>query len=269
MHIGEMATQLVQVLERSVVPLGLYVACVLPSALLLVTTPKRSPLRFLCAAALGYVPYQFCLAASSVTTGFVINTMVMGQGMFGLLHCFNLLLIASLDEADLVRATIFKPSATFARKVGSAFALLINYRGIGTPWPAKHVRPFPSFYKSRGSRTQPSWIWYIVRQSLIIAWQYILLDIIGTSSVATPDEETARLFGPGTEYKYLSATPEQWAGRFFVGVVGWFIPARTVLDLSTRIACLLLVAIGIFRPEECPPTFGTMADAYTLRQFWR
>ena len=264
-----MDSKLRPVLERATPALGLYASCVLSSALLIVSTRKRSPLRLLWTAPLAYVAYHFCLVASSITTSFTVDSILTGQGMIGLLQCFNLLVIAPVDDEDLIDGTVYTSSTAFATKVGSVFALLINYRGIGTPWQAKGIPPFPNFYMNGGSSTRPSRAAYLVRQGLIVAWQCLFLDIVQTSNQDADPEASDRLFGPGSEYMYLHATPEHWVGRFLVGAMAWFGPGRTVLDISSRIFCVLFVALGILNPSSCPPTFGSMADAYTIRGFWR
>lgn len=248
---------------------GLFVGCTLPSAFLLVNTRKASPLRFLWAVGLTYLAHCYCSVASKITTSFVLNGMIVGQGMIGIFQCFNLVLITSLDENDLVRAAVYEHRAGFLRRIGSTFGLLANYRGISTPWQAKTVPEFPAFYINHGSRTRPALGWYIARQVLIISWQYLLLDLIYTSSLDASPEENARLFGPGLEFKYWDLTPEQWTGRLLVGAIAWFIPARTVLDISARCFLLPFVASGILHPDACPPTFGRIGSAYTLRKFWR
>lgn len=264
-----MAVELSPVLVKSTSALVLFLACCLPSTFLIVSTRKRSPLRFLWVAGLGLTAYQFCLASSTVTSSFVLNSIALGQGMIGIFQCFNLLLITSVDNGDLLQIAIYKPSAGFLVKLICTFGLLTNYRGINTPWQAKNIPEFPRFYINHGSQVRPARAWYILRQTSIIAWQYLLLDIIYLSSLDASPEDNTRLFGLGTEFLYWNATSEQWIGRFLVGVFAWYVPARVVLDITSRILFLPLVASGILSTDLCPPTFGRMGDAYTIRRFWR
>lgn len=256
-------------LVNSISALSLLLAFTLPSALLIFNTSKQSPLRFLWIVGLGFIAYRFCLVSSRLTTSFVLNGIATGQGMIGAFQCFNLLLITGIDDEELLQAAVYQPSASLTVKLSCTFGLLTNYRGIDTPWQAKNVPKFPSFYTNQGSPERVARGWYILRQCLIIAWQYVLLDIIYISSLDASAEENSLLFGPGTEFRYWNVTPELWIGRFFAAVFSWFVPARVVLDITSRVFLLPLVAIGILHPKTCPPTFGSMADAYTIRRFWR
>jgi len=264
-----MAVELKPVLVKSIYTLSLFLACCLPSAALIACTRKRSPLRFLWTAGLGLIAYQFCLASSTLTTSLVLNSVAIGQGMIGILQCFNLLLLTGIEEDDLLRTAVYEPSTGFLAKLICTFGLLINYRGINTPWQAKNVPEFPRFYIKRGSQLRPARGWYVLRQTCIIAWQYLLLDIIYISSLDVSAEDNTRLFGPGTEFLYWNATPEQWISRFFVGVFVWFLPARVVIDIASRILVLPFIASGILRTDSCPPTFDRISNAYTIRRFWK
>ncbi|KAL2692384.1 hypothetical protein Neosp_002791 [[Neocosmospora] mangrovei] len=103
---------------------------------------------------------------------------------------------------------------------------------------------------------------------LIMAWQYLLLDIIYMSSLETPPEDAQRLFGPGTEFNYLNATAEQWGGRVAVGPVAGLAPARVSIDIPYRGFSILSVLLGLTSTDQWPPLFGSMWDAYTIRGFW-
>lgn len=265
----EMATEPKSVVLVFAVAASLYLCAALPSAFLLANTRKASPLRFLWAACLTYLAHYFCTVSSEVTTSIVLNNLVLGQGMIGIFQCFNLLLLTSLDDEDLLRAGVYKPSAGFLSKIRSSFALLTNYRGINSPWQTKNVHEFPAFYANHDSRAQPARGWYIVRQSLIISWQYLLLDVMYTSSLDVSPDDNARMFGPGLEFTYSSLTREQSSARLLLGVIVWFVLARTILDITVRVFLLPLVASGILYPDSCPPTFGRIGSAYTIRRFWR
>lgn len=264
--------------------LALYLGYSLPSAFLIVTTRKRSPLRLLWIPGLVFFTYQFCLVSSSLTTSAVLNGAFIVLGMITALQCFHLLLITNVDvEEDLLTQTIYyKPLASSNSlyvRVLYAFGLLVNFRGINTRWQVKDLPSFPRFYYASQSKREEredgreqrlTKGWYILRQSAIIAWQHLLLDVLSMLSLNVSAEENARVFGPGTESKYWDATSEQWIGRISIGLISWFVPWRVSIDILSRILSLITVVIvGLAPVESCPPSFGSMWDAYTIRRFWR
>ncbi|KAH7174891.1 acetyltransferase [Fusarium flagelliforme] len=195
-----------------------------------------------------------------------------GQHLFQELHgisgSLSHRIIKRFDAEDLVEEKIIRRSDSLVIKVYRVVCLILNVRGVGTPWQAKHLSEFPKFYTARDGSRKPTRAWYIIRQLAIVAWQYLLLDFIYASSMETLPEDTQKVFGHGVEYTYLDATGEQWMGRFIVGVVAWAIPGRVTIDFTYRILSIVAVLSGFSSPEQWPPLFGSIWDAYTIRGFW-
>lgn len=207
------------------------------------------------------------LTFSDFTTSTVCNGLLKGEALLVMVQCGNLLLIQALDSTDLQR-TVYKQSDSSTTKTMRTLCLVFNLRGVNTPWQVKSVGTFPRFYASDSNDGRIARHWYVVRQLLIIAWQYLFLDIIQTSELQSTPEMNEKLFSKGSEYMY-PATPEQWAARISVGLIAWIGPARVNLDLWYRCLGLIFVTIGISNPEDWPPLFGNMLEAYTLRGWWR
>ncbi|KAJ6068824.1 hypothetical protein N7499_010711 [Penicillium canescens] len=79
---------------------------------------------------------------------------------------------------------------------------------------------------------------------------------------------------PGPPAYYAKRDPkwfvpvDQWVERIISNVITWSVVARILIDLNARIFAILCVGLGLDTPADSPPTFGTMADAYSLRNFW-
>jgi hypothetical protein len=243
--------------------LALYLAFTVPTAFVIITTQKSSFLRLAWTPCLLYILYQFSLQVPSLTTSQFLKGVAAGQATVAALQCLNLLLITNLDETELVHAGLCIPSSGLLSRVARAWALLVNFRGIGTVWEVKNVPQHTAYLQKRLSRRQ-----YVLRETAIIIWQYLLLDLIYMSTKDTPPEDLARLFGPGLEYRYLDATSEQWLGRVSVGIFSWLVPSRVCLNIISRIYFLVLVVLRISAPESCRPGFGRVRDACTIRGFW-
>lgn len=241
-------------------------AC-LPSACIIVSTPKAgisSFARYAWVVVICFCGEQLFRRIAATGTSIVINDLIIGYLAFVLLQCCNLLAITRLDERDLTRGNILQRSEGFSSKSFRAFCLIFNLRGIGTPWQSKRLNKFPRFFRERPTRT-----WYVLRQSLIVAWQYLFLDIVYATSLYRPHHDTERFFGHGKEFLYLSATPEQWAARVSVSIFSWLGPGRVTIDMAHRGVSVFSVLLGITQPEDWPPLFGNIWDAYTIRGCWR
>ncbi|OQE38532.1 hypothetical protein PENCOP_c008G07844 [Penicillium coprophilum] len=248
--------------------LALYLSFTVPTAFLIITTERSSFVRRAWTPCLLYILYQFSLRVPSLTTSQFLKGVAAGQATVGALQCLNLLLITNLDQTDLLRANLYSPSAGLLARLSHAWALLLNFRGIGTIWEVRNVPQHAAYLQPIGKDQPLSRKRYVFREIAIIIWQYLLLDFIYESTKNTPPKDLARLFGPGLEYKYFDATFEQWTGRFFVGIFSWLVPSRVCLNITSRIYFLILVVLGISTPESCRPGFGRLRDVCTMRGTW-
>ncbi|KAI8724133.1 MBOAT-2 domain-containing protein [Fusarium sp. LHS14.1] len=244
----------------------LLVACI-PTAFIMLATPKsgiNSTPRYIWPVVVVAIGKRIFEMIADTGTSFVINGVIMGWVVLVLIQCCNVLIVRKLDSDELVKGGIFRLSDGFIDKFYFTMRLLFNLRNVGNPWEVKRLHKFPSYYKG----PKPSRSAYITRQVLIMAWQYLLLDIIYMSSLETPPEDAQRLFGPGTEFNYLNATAEQWGGRVAVGPAAGLAPARVSIDIPYRGFSILSVLLGLTSTDQWPPLFGSMWDAYTIRGFW-
>ncbi|KAF4986888.1 hypothetical protein FDECE_15710 [Fusarium decemcellulare] len=211
---------------------------------------------------------QFLQQVSATGSSMVINGIIMGEVTLVFLQCCNFLVVTRLDTDALIRARIFQVPDGLFTKAFRTTCLMFNLRGIRTPWQIKRLNRFPRFYDRHGTSGKPNRGSYIIRQLLIISWQYLFLDVVYISSLDTTPEDTEELFGPGMEFVYFNATIEQWAGRVAVGLFAWLVPARINLDIGYRIISVVSVFLGATSPEDWPPLFGNVWDIYTIRGFW-
>jgi hypothetical protein len=242
------------------------------AALIIISTPKSGPaslVRYSSPAIVLAVGKQLFQDSSGISGSLAHRSLALALTALFILQCCNFLVITRLDANDLAKENIFQPTDGLIYKTYRVVCLIFNVRGIETPWQAKHLGGFPQFYFQHGERREPTRSWFIIRQSLIAAWQYLLLDFVYNSSLNTPKEDTQRLFGHGTEYIYLNATAEQWMGRVIVGIIAWAIPGRVSIDFPYRVLSIISVLFGFASPQQWPPLFGSISDAYTIRGFWR
>lgn len=248
------STDLHRILSAALVCL---IQCSVP-ALLILFTQRRSIVRYLwmlCTARIAYEAY-YRLSLHSVTISVVLC-------IYLPLQAGNLLFVNSLDEAELVRKELFGSSASLFSRVWRVSRLVADARALNTRWQAKQTQYHPAFF-SRHGRQMPSRVCFLFRQLVLIAWRRLLVDAI----IGLPRRSaSSRPPTPGAEFEYWNSSREEWARRILVALVFWFVMIRLAIDLFFRIISVIAVVLGA-SPADYPPTFGSMDDAYTLRNYW-
>ncbi|KAJ5114908.1 hypothetical protein NUU61_000667 [Penicillium alfredii] len=230
-------------------------------ATLLIATPKRSPLRYACIPCMIWIASQFIhpIASSSSPTW----CQMVSQLIIVTVQATHLLLINPLDRQNLSRG------ATHVRSYGThlvrAVRLLVHTRGVNTPWQVKNVPSHPGYYARRGMSTPPRGR-FLLRQSLILAWQYLALDIVQTVSLQqTSGLDSQKPMVSGIQW---NVPAEQWIERVITHLSLWFFVTRVIGDSAYCTLSIIFVGLGVDSPSDWPPAWGRMADAYTLRNFW-
>jgi hypothetical protein len=181
-------------------------------------------------------------------------------------HIINLICFLEVDKHTLARMAA-GDSNKYLHAAHLALRLSTTTRGIGTIWEVK--RNFPSF---------PTWLLakngqiirvrFLLRQTAILSWQYLSLDLLYHGYFAKFHELPIYKHAPGTEFVvYRNPTIAQIAARLMI-ILLFATTLRTLLDITYR--CLSIVSVGtcLTSPGEWPPLFGSYSDAYTFRRFW-
>jgi hypothetical protein len=244
----------------------IYLIQIITSAVLLLATPKGSRLRFFWTLPLSYLAYQFFVRSSLLTTSHAYDAALVGLDFTFVLQCMNLLVFSGLDKEDLKHEKIIENSGGFWFYLISVLGLIHNPRGLKTRWIAKNTPQLPDFVVRQG--TESSRGRYLLRQTVLLAWQWLLLDGLLALDRMEPEEIFNRLYGNGAEFRYVDATPEEWMAKLFGSILNLFIVSRLSVDMMFRLQALVAVGFALSSPEDWPPSFGSMWDAYTLRNFW-
>lgn len=253
----------------------LFAMQILIPAGLIVATPKYSWLRYLGLVFISLSAYLIFQLAPSLSNSIFHNSFLACEGILVVAHCTNLLLIlqdGGITWSDLQRhsgkaGTTPGPSSEttpFLCKLVHGARLVISLRGVETAWETKNTPQHPSSLgHGGGSRTR-----FLIRQGSILAWQYLFLDVMLEVTMREPRENTDKFYRPGIEYEYSDLTGEQWFIRAFTPFVSWFVVSRLLLDSTWRALSILSVGSGLASPRSWRPLFGSMWEAYTLRNFW-
>lgn len=245
-------------------------ALILLTACVICYTPKRSLWRPAVAPIVLYTAYQTWLALDFFNENQLMNPMTAGfVAGFGL-HHLNLLCTSPLDIDDIQRdmRTNTNPVNKSAVPTTSPFRrtlyILTTLRGIETSHEVKNV--------NHGRETSESRTTFLLRTLVIVTVKYLVLDLM-TFQPPSP-EDTHRMFGEGKEYLLFRPdslpppTIQDVLTNLGVTLLGWGPIGSWFIEVHYRILSLISVGLAVSLPHQWPPLFGSITEAYTLRQFW-
>jgi hypothetical protein len=228
---------------------------------ILITTRKRSPLRYLC------IPWMIWIASRFIrpfgSSGSPTWCQAVTQLVIAVLQAAHFLLINPLDALDISRGA--GNNQSFRCRLMGAIRLISQTRAVNTPWQVKNVPSHPKYYRRWGLQI-PSRGRFLIRQLSIAVWQYLVLDIVQTISLQQAIERDISESLPITIDWIVPAG--QWAERIATHLSIWFLVNRLITDLAYRILSIVFVGIVQDSPSDWPPAFGRMTDLVTLRDFW-
>lgn len=236
--------------------------------ILAITTPKSSPLRYLC---IPFMIWIFSLVLHPVKNPSHITSLFATTAWFNILSALDHLLLNPKEADDFVaiREGTSKVKSFF-NGLRTALKQHLNSRKINTPEEAKNTPPMPGYYTHGNGKNASKRISrhrYLIRETAIAMWQYLVLDISTSQAVKTglsKNEQQQQQQNTSVEGSWVELCIEQ----IIVAVAAWFIVGRIVISFTYRLVAVVSVGLRFEAPEEYPPLFSKMADAYTLRNFW-
>ncbi|KAK0387468.1 hypothetical protein NLU13_5780 [Sarocladium strictum] len=249
--------------------IALWLMTFVPPALLFVTTPRTSILRWLWLPCFLALAHALCVQLFTATLfgGFRIPCAALAINALTVVFIF--FTIERPGPEDMAEAGIFRSGDSIARKVLGTLGRFYNFRAVGTKWQVKRVPAHPRYLeRRRGKDGKIPLRTYLLRQAFIFAWEYLLMDLTFAMSVTQPPEEMDAMVGDASEYHYRDLTPEEWQGRITIGWISWLTSARAVIDMYYRITSIFVLSLGLSSVDIWPPLFRSMADVYTIRGFW-
>lgn len=147
--------------------------------------------------------------------------------------------------------------------------MMTSPRFVSTVFQIKSIPKWARYYGKDYiiGKDGPSRSAFLLRQTFIWLWTYLLAELTLLAGLQTPEEETIRKHAPGTEWNF-ELTVEHWQFRLLIVIGGWFIAARAGLESITCLISMILVASGLQTPAQCPPNYSSVKESYTIRKFW-
>lgn len=234
-----------------------------PPSLLLLLTPKRSYIRPIYLIFSLCFAYEFFLVSKGISVSPVRYSKAGSQIFVAVIQATNVLVINPLDRDDLVRGGIVTNSESiFAQTWHTSTSVFFALRGINTAWRVKNIPEHPKFLTEQAKPRIPRTS-FLVRQAFILAWEYLVLDVLYFLSLQDDSPQV-----PLADFKYFNVGAAAWGQRVAVSLITWFWVARVLIDSIYHAGALVAVGLCGDAPEDWPPLFGSMWDAYTLRNFW-
>lgn len=142
----------------------------------------------------------------------------------------------------------------------TATRLAADPRMIATPWQVNGVPSFPAYYATRPPARGP----FIRRQAAVALWQYILLDLVYYGFLSWTGQKAFPLRAGQLEAQHLPPGPWVASGLSMLAIA---LIGRLSFDIPYRVASIVVVAGGV-STANFPPLFGSIWEAYSLKNFW-
>lgn len=238
----------------------LYAVHVLVPATLLLSTAKRSILRYITIPFSLCILYQAIQVASLLGPGFAWCELTR---LFLTVSCqsLNLLLISPKDDQDVPLSA----GRSVWHRLYQASKLFTHPRAIGTPWQISNAPPHPAYYKQKHMNVPPR-RQFLIRQIAIVLWQYLALDLFAYLALQQAiEQEKSGPLPPTVEW---NLTTEKWIERIVSNLMAGFVVSRILIDFHHRVFSIIAVGIGLDSTSDWPPLFGRATEADSLRGFW-
>ncbi|KAK7982160.1 hypothetical protein PG988_004398 [Apiospora saccharicola] len=184
-------------------------------------------------------------------------------------HAVEMLLVSNVafpDIKELVRQRQ-KPAVAGSKKpltvwqlIVCTSALLCKWRRVGTKWQIPNLPKFSSDGSVPG--TGKFLFWSILK----IAGSYLTMSMFNVAPPPNPDMIALQ------NRDFFSRLDEITKGEAIFRVVStavFFVNVALMVTMWYYLVCVVSVVLGLASPEDCPPFYGSLRNAYTLRGLWR
>lgn len=154
---------------------------------------------------------------------------------------------------------------SFWERCRFGYFVITSDRNIGTPHVVKNVPPFssdnPSYIPSRPA--------FLLRKAISIILAFLIIDL--ASQAAQPLEHNKIFFSAEAVPILMgnggNLTFEKIISRL-AAVLGYWVCSSLAINLILSVPNFVFVALGIEDVRIYRPIFGSIGEAYSVRQFW-
>ena len=176
-----------------------------------------------------------------------------------LMSASEMIVVSRVDSASISASRGKFKAESIAAQAIKIVALLWNLRRVGTSWQVKNIPASSNSGPASRSRAR-----FLLRRLATTLSAYLVMDIMISGPppdlvLVSPQKETL--------FKIGSLSFDDVVFRTVGTVSFWFSTALINLIMTNTVAILSVLA-GLSLPADCPPLYGPIGEAYTIRQFW-
>ncbi|KAK8051603.1 hypothetical protein PG993_002988 [Apiospora rasikravindrae] len=142
----------------------------------------------------------------------------------------------------------------------STSALLCKWRRIGTKWQVPRLPRFSP------DGSVPSKGAFLFRALLKITASYLMMSMF---SVAPPPDPNLIAIERQPVFSRLNDISAADVVFRVLSTAVFFINVALMVTMWYYLVCVVSVVLGLAGPQDCPPFYGSLSNAYTLRGLWR
>ncbi|KAK7956579.1 membrane bound O-acyl transferase family-domain-containing protein [Apiospora aurea] len=139
-------------------------------------------------------------------------------------------------------------------------ALLCKWRRIGTKWQIPRLPRFSP------DGSVPSKGAFLFRSLMKITGSYLMLSMF---TVAPPPDPNLIAIERQPVFSRLDDISAADVVFRVMSTAVFFINVALMVTMWYYLVCVVSVVLGLAGPENCPPFYGSLSNAYTLRGLWR
>lgn len=218
------------------------------------------------------VPWAGIVGGSIITSmfGYIESALISkwsfeAQGPTSSARPGGLVLNSNNHGGNAIAITSQTHGGTFWERFRFGFFVITSSRNIGTSYMIKNTPPFSTDNPER----IPSRLSFLVRKAIIVALAFLIIDL--ASLGAQPLEKNAVVFSaeavPILTNGGKNLSGEKILSRFVI-VLGYWICTYLGIDGYMSLVNFFYVALGLEDVRLYRPNFGSITEAYSIRQFW-
>jgi len=243
---------------------------VLPAVIITLVPASSGSIRLAALLVVAILTIHVILTIHGVVENFTWRTTLAATTAILAFRSCDVLCLNPLSSKDIPRPVREDEDGVDPRTQGilesevvSAWRLLWNMRGIQTPRAISNVPPFSASDHSY----VPTWTTFLLRNLVSIAVLALTIDFFASQPPANVQTNYS-LTKQHLLWRLSEVDSEELLLRI-AGTLGFWVNMTCYISVMYSCLAVLFVGLGLDDPIDWPPVYGSLANAWTIRRFWR